>query len=290
VVAAVPTPERLSLTVGYPGEPLVSLWYTLTLYLHLAAMREEVRRRMDAKARDLGRPLDEATTQLSLLRGTWLTLVPRCEGVTFNPASQEVAWHEDVQEVAFRFCASPEMAGQLLSGTIEACVKDGLPIARLGFALRVQAPGTGAGEPAWVTGEAEMFRSVFASYAHVDGPVVRRCAAAYRALGIEMFIDRDALFAGQPWHPVLLSLIDNSDVFQLYWSEAAAVSAEVEKEWRHALALRNVKGERFLRGLCWTTPMPKPPDALRETHFGFLDLGALDAPPWSRRRLGRMSR
>jgi hypothetical protein len=277
VVAAVPTPERLSMTAGYPGEPLVGLWYPLTLFLHVAAMREEVRRRMEAIGRHLGRALDEATTQLSLLRGTWLTLTPRCEGVTFNPASQEVAWHEDVQEVAFRFCASSEVCDQLLLGTIEACVKEGLPIARVGFSLRVQAEGANGGEMPWVIGEAEMFRSVFASYAHVDGSVVQRCAAAYRALGIKMYIDRDALLAGQAWHPALLSLIDRADAFQLYWSKAARDSTEVEKEWRHALTLRNSKGERFLRGLYWTIPILKPPDALSDTHFGFLDLAALDA-------------
>jgi hypothetical protein len=31
VVAAVPTPERLSLTASYPGEPLAGLWYLLAL-------------------------------------------------------------------------------------------------------------------------------------------------------------------------------------------------------------------------------------------------------------------
>jgi hypothetical protein len=275
-LAAVPAPERLAMTAGYPGEPLTGLWYPLTLYLHVAAMRDEVRRRMDARGRRLGVPLDEVTARLTLIRGTWLTLTPRCDGVTFNPASQEVAWYEDVQEVAFRFYVSPEVAGQLLSGSIEACTAEGLPIARLGLSLRVRGAES-TEEEAWATVETEMFRSIFASYAHVDGAIVRRCAAAYRALGIEMFIDRDSLLAGQAWHPALLSLVDQADVFQLYWSEPAKLSAEVEKEWRHALTQRGAKGERFIRGVFWTTPMPKPPEALRDTHFGFLDLAAVEA-------------
>jgi hypothetical protein len=167
--------------------------------------------------------------------------------VTFNPASQEVAWYEDVQEVAFRFPASAGVGGRLLSGTIEACVKEGLPIARLGLSLRVRGdrPAEAAGEAPWVTGEAEMFRSVFASHAHMDGTVVRRCAAAYRALGIEMYIDRDTLLAGQAWHPAFLSIIGGADVFQLYWSETARISKEVEKEWRHALSLSARRASAF---------------------------------------------
>jgi hypothetical protein len=214
---------------------------------------------MDAKARRLGRALDEASTSFSLLRGTWLTLTPRCEGVAFNPALQEVAWHEDAQEVAFRFCASPEVAGQLLSGTIDACVGEGLPIARLGFSFHVRETGAAEDERPQSTSEAEMFQSIFASYAHSDEEVVRHCAAVYTALGIELYIDRKSLLAGELWHPALLTLIDRADVFQLYWSEAAKKSPYVENEWRHGLELRNVKGDRFLRGLYWTRPMPKAP-------------------------------
>jgi hypothetical protein len=67
-----------------------------------------------------------------------------------------------------------------------------------------------------VSGGTRMFETIFASYAHKDHAVVENCAAAYKALGIHMYIDSESLRAGESWHPALLQLIDRSDVFQLY--------------------------------------------------------------------------
>jgi hypothetical protein len=88
---------------------------------------------------------------------------------------------------------------------------------------------------------------VFASSAHEDDQVVRAFAEAYRALGIEVLVDRASRRAGQDWQPTLLGLIGEADLFQLFWSEAASRSPYVAEEWRHARSLQGRKGERFIR-------------------------------------------
>lgn len=273
--AKVPSAERLSVTAGYPAEPVAETWCDLVLYLHLANRRDEVRARLVERQQRTGLRHDEASGQLSALRGTWLTLTPRCELLSFNPASQEVAWHEDLQEVMFRFRAGASALDRVLDGAIDIFV-DGLPVASLVISVRVRGPDSAFSEPATTVAQADMYRSIFASYAHVDGVIVGHCVAVYRALGISVFVDRDDLLAGQEWHPALLRLIEKSDIFQLYWSPASSSSRYVEDEWRHALSLRSGKGERFVRGVYWDLPMPLPPPELERFHFGFFDASAFE--------------
>jgi hypothetical protein len=100
-------------------------------------------------------------------------------------------------------------------------------------------------------------------------------AEAYRALGIDMLVDKASLRAGQRWEKALLRLIEDADLFQLFWSKAASRSRAVAKEWHHALLLQDRKGERFIRPVYWQTPMPRPPAQLAHLHFASLDLASL---------------
>ena len=71
---------------------------------------------------------------------------------------------------------------------------------------------------------------MFASDAHEDDDVVRAFAAAYRALGIDVLVDKASLRAGQDWQQALLRLIDEANLFLLSWSEAASRSPYVAEE------------------------------------------------------------
>ena len=70
------------------------------------------------------------------------------------------------------------------------------------------------------------------------------------------------------WSEQLLAMIERADVFQLFWSENAAASKSVEKEWRHAQKLGQ-EAQRFIRPVYWTQPMPLPPPELAHLHFAF---------------------
>lgn len=65
-------------------------------------------------------------------------------------------------------------------------------------------------------------------------------------------------------------MIDEADVFQLFWSSNSMRSAFVRQEWEHALALRRPS---FVRPVYWEEPLPEdpeeglPPDELRRLHF-----------------------
>ena len=73
-----------------------------------------------------------------------------------------------------------------------------------------------------------------------------------------------------------VELIDEADVFQLFWSTNSMHSEQVRQEWEHALTLDR---PNFIRPTYWEQPMPRsaipllPPEPLRQLHFH-----ALSAP------------
>jgi len=113
---------------------------------------------------------------------------------------------------------------------------------------------------------ARRFRKVFASYSHADAEVVEAVASAVQLLGDEYLIDSHDLRSGEDWQQRIGELIDDADVFQLFWSSNALQSHYVLAECRHALALRR---EGFIRPVYWQDPFPEdlrqdlPPPSIR---------------------------
>ena len=103
---------------------------------------------------------------------------------------------------------------------------------------------------------ARRFRKVFASYSHADTEVVEAVASAVQLLGDEYLIDSHDLRSGEDWQQRIGELIDDADVFQLFWSSNALQSHYVLAECRHALALRR---EGFIRPVYWQDPFPEDP-------------------------------
>jgi hypothetical protein len=65
-------------------------------------------------------------------------------------------------------------------------------------------------------------------------------------------------------------MIEQADIFQLFWSSNSMLSPFVRQEWEHALRLNR---PHFIRPTYWEEPMPMapekdlPPEALRRLHF-----------------------
>ena len=95
---------------------------------------------------------------------------------------------------------------------------------------------------------------VFPSYSHKDLAIVHQAEVYGRALGHVYLRDRLALRTGEEWEVRLLELIDEADIFQLFWSSNSMRSEYVRWEWEHACAL----GRRgFIRPTYWEVPMPQ---------------------------------
>ncbi|MGH3831935.1 MAG: toll/interleukin-1 receptor domain-containing protein, partial [Pseudonocardiaceae bacterium] len=117
------------------------------------------------------------------------------------------------------------------------------------------------------------FRQIFASYSHQDADVVHAVAHYASLIGDQYVIDMQSLRSGEVWAPRLAELIEQSDIFQLFWSRNAMESLHVQREWEYALQLRR---EGFIRPVYWQEPRPAdpvrglPPEILGRLHWSKL--------------------
>ena len=81
----------------------------------------------------------------------------------------------------------------------------------------------------------KQYKKVFMSYAHQDIEKVRPYAHAYKVESRDYFFDRHSLEIGDVYEEKILDYINTSDLFLLFWSEHAAVSNYVKKEFLAAL-------------------------------------------------------
>ena len=81
------------------------------------------------------------------------------------------------------------------------------------------------------------YKKIFISYAHKDFSKVKFMAQAYKAQGVDYFLDRDYLKAGDIYPKKIQDYIDSADLFVLCWSRNAAESDYVAKEKAQALSI-----------------------------------------------------
>ena len=81
------------------------------------------------------------------------------------------------------------------------------------------------------------YKKIFISYAHKDFSKVKFMAQAYKAQGVDYFLDRDYLKAGDIYPQKIQDYINSADLFVLCWSRNAAESDYVAKEKAQALSI-----------------------------------------------------
>jgi pSer/pThr/pTyr-binding forkhead associated (FHA) protein len=260
--------EQLRFTAFYPRSITADDWGTLLVYAHLEQALAEIQQ--DAVSFKEGqhevshKPLS-SDSQL-LLRGTNITVVPECSGLSFNPKRFTFRWLEEWHRVEFHFSVKadwfePEskgiasiFAGPLLLGTLPINITVGqAEIPQYGNDMQVSVPA---------------YKQIFASYCRDDQALMLACRNIYRVLGFTELARVDALRATQISDSALHRLIDESEIFQLFWSKRAAQAAYMRKEWEYALRSRH--GEGFLRPVYWDVPLETPPESLRLLHFTYL--------------------
>ncbi len=203
-----------------------------------------------------------------------LSLVPLVPGVEFSPRTRQFKWERGnmVHREEFLFQTAEDRVGQALHGQLSIYL-GALIISeiRLSFAVvPVDAPEDVTPPEASTS---QGYRKIFASYAHADTEIVEQMEALAESMGDRFLRDVVDLRSGDIWQQRLLEMINEANIFQLFWSEHSAKSVNVEKEWRHALALNR---ERFIRPVYWEMPCPQWPRELSHIHFGRLFFGAED--------------
>lgn len=261
--------EEVNFSAYYPKEVTVEKWYTLLVYTFIPAALEAVRRDAERFKDEIGEMREsQSASPTKLARGTEISLVPACEGVTFNPERVSFEWLEDHHRAQFRMKADASMADMAGNGKVTVYVGPVI-VATLKMGMLFNEAEAGPGPVSSGETITQMYREdeIFMSYSHRDTDIVLNCQKAYEALGFTVLIDRDTLRSGQKWNDELMRMIERADIFQLFWSENSSKSEYCRQEWQHALGCN--KGAGFIRPVYWQEPIPNPPAELSDLHFDF---------------------
>jgi len=283
-----PTPAGSSLddvqfTVYRPKTVKPLEWKPLVAFMHLAE------RRPGAPASEPD-PIEQVLRQAQTLLGanaaeyrnisadarqgipkeSEITLVPDVPGVSFNPRARTFRWEKDVHREEFDLRADASLDGKVAHGTISAYLGVIL-IARIDLAITVNSTHRDADDAKPTEAiRAAPYRKIFASYSRRDAEIVRQFEHFIETTGDRFLQDVRHLRAGEKWDDGLLRLIDQADVFQLFWSSNSMGSPHVRREWEYALGLGR---PAFIRPTFWEDPFPEspadslPPESLRRLHF-----------------------
>ncbi len=115
------------------------------------------------------------------------------------------------------------------------------------------------------------FKKIFISYAHEDYSKVKFMAQAYKAQGVDYFLDRDYLKAGDIYPRKISNYINSADLFILCWSQNAAESDYVGLERSQALSIAKntdpINGTLTIHPIS-ITPRADLPDDMKD-HYNF---------------------
>lgn len=277
--------DNVQFTVYRPKSIRPAKWYPLAAYAHLDALPADADKdepeplkavQADA-ARTFGAQLERFanTTQdssHSVPRDGELTFVPEMKGAEFNPARQTIRWVENYHRVDFRIRSSSEHDGETLRGRMSVFL-GAILLAEIALRIKVDSSAEDNVEKApQETVTAPRYRKIFASYSHRDLAIVKQFEKYVETLGDRYLRDWKELRSGEQWNDRLLEMIEEADVFQLFWSRNSMQSPFVRREWEHALKLKH-KGPCFIRPTYWEEPFPNssaeslPPSELLEIQF-----------------------
>ena len=265
--------KNVTFSAGYPSRIDANQKYPFIVYIHLDHLKPQIEEFLKKEIATTGIVPSCSSTASStrIPIGTLITIKPNIPDVFSNPPQQDVVWMEDYHKAQFEIrYTGNNKSGTICSGFVDIFA-DGVLVGNIPVSLAVTASANigDFAEPSISMGQS--FTRIFASYAHEDAAVVYACKETYRLLGIHLYVDRDDLLSGQPWRKAIQKLIATSDLFQLYWSKNSAESIEVEKEWRLALQVGELRSNNFVRPFYWQEPLISPPKELGYIHFAYLD-------------------
>ena len=276
--------ENVQFTVYRPKSVRPQEWYDLLAFAHLdelppdAALGqphpvEEVKRQA---AQILGSQVSEyressEDSRQAVPHGGEIVFLPEMEGVEFNPPRQTFKWLESVHRVDFRMHASVVLDGKTARGRMSVFL-GAILLADINLTIRVNSEERASSKDLPLESvSARRYRKLFASYSHRDVSVVRQFTKWAKGVGDTYLRDTTDLRAGEIWSDSLKAMIDEADVFQLFWSSRSMRSDFVRQEWQYALSLNR---DNFIRPVYWEEPLPEtatlPPGELKRIHFQFI--------------------
>jgi uncharacterized membrane protein YgcG len=252
----------------YPKELAPNVWQPVKAYAMLGYAQDAVT--ADAEGGDpdkLPNILYDRNRNLRyrIPEGAQVTVTPHMKGFQFNPQTVSIGFYRTWHRFDFEMRAVDARLDEATNGYLTFMV-DGLVVADVPLSVYV---GKGL-----ATDRKDVVRRVFRKpyrtiYASIaDKALAERYQRVYEALGMYNMRDVMEMRAEGNWNEGLLKLVDEAEVFQLFWSGAAAQSETVTQEIDRALM--HTDRENFIRPVVWEQPAAALPKALQHVKPAYM--------------------
>jgi heme/copper-type cytochrome/quinol oxidase subunit 4 len=252
----------------YPKELEANDWHPVKAYAFMGYALDAVT--VDAEGGDTDKVPEvlydrSQTTRHRIPEGAQVTVTPRMKGFQFNPQNVSIgfyrAWHRFDFEIRAVDARLDEATNGYLTFTVDGLIVADVPLSvyvarRLGREQRVVTRHV----------TRKPYKSVYASFADEDLHLAERLRRIYDALGMYHLRDLMQLRAEHGWSEDMLKAVDDADIFQLFWSEAAANSKAVQRELEYAFD-HTSQIENFVRPVYWEQPPTELPAGLNEAAY-----------------------
>lgn len=211
--------------------------------------------------------VDSDLLEQRIEQGARLTFFLTMPGLEIDEVKQARVWNGKRIRVQFGVTVPKNSEPSEILARVVVC-DNTLPIGHLGFKFKIVKSATETASAPADLGTVKSYKQAFISYAHEDKVEVLKRVQMLEVERKKYFRDQD-LKSGEQWGPVLYQRIDESDVFFLFWSEAASRSVWVQKEINHALDRQ--AGNREAPPHIYPVVIPPPvdpPEALSYLQFG----------------------
>lgn len=263
--------DEVSSTVYAPTQALPGDSFLVQVFVHLpeqAAGLEELAREADDEARA------RITTKLkkTIKRGTELMFHLTMPGLEIDEPAQSCTWEGEPVWAQFGVTIPPERRPGNIIGTVIVS-ESSIPIGHLKFKFKIAGSVPQATpEPvnqAIAVGNMTRYKQAFISYTSRDRAEVLKRVQMLNLVKVKFFQDLLTLEPGDAWEKLLYQYIDQSDVFYLFWSQAASESEWVKKEIAYAIKRKggNEESAPEIVPVIIEKPAARPPEELSFLHF-----------------------
>jgi PKD repeat protein len=230
--------------------------FLLTFWAFLDTQRNDVLRRIyDSHSYENTRIHYKGPVKIE--REKEITLFIEIEDLIIKQNIASIYWTGEITTESFHVSVPNNVVVGTKIGKISLLV-EGIEISTIHFSLEITNSLT---QVRSLPVNVRIHQNAFASYSKKDTKKVlaRIQAMEIVAPWIKVYIDFDGIRAGQYWKDELKKSISDIDVFYLFWSENAAKSYWVKREWQCAL---NSKGLDCIQPVPLVNPdkVPPPPE------------------------------
>ena len=252
--------DNVHFSVTAPPFVLPGSVFILTVWAYLERQRAQVIERAREELGG-GEIYIQSKGPAPVPKGAVLTVRLKVEGLTVDDGEDTILWSGEIGEAGFPVRVPQDAVHGSRHGLATVHI-EGLQIAKIHFVVQVGATTAVAAD---LRSREERHCTAFASYASEDRDRVIARVQGLKKAGVDVYMDIVNLRAGELWEQALWREIPARDIFYLFWSEHAARSEYVEKEWRYAL---QTKGIDFIDPVPLVSPdVVKPPPELAGKHF-----------------------